>query len=54
MSKIKRNTKGKKNREFWEHADFTSAQVKTWPKWKRVGGSVDCSDFEAVGDIFIG
>jgi len=43
--KIKRNLSTKKNREFWDDVDQTSALVGTWPGWKKIsvsfGGNKD-------------
>jgi hypothetical protein len=40
MRKIPRNLSTPESREFWSSAEADSAEVKSWPEWKRAGLSV--------------
>jgi len=40
MKKILRNMSTEENRNFWETAERSAAEVETWPAWKRAGINV--------------
>jgi hypothetical protein len=40
MKKIVRNMSTPESRKFWEDAGKASAEVATWPDWKRAGINV--------------